>query len=591
MKRKYFAAEEELGKAYDLRLIFRFLAHLRPHWGPLAFTLAIIFLSIGVELTAPFILRSALDGPVASGDIDALGIYGAAFLAIAILTGIFEGLKHWASNLAGQRIILDMRTETFAHLQKMPAAFYDKNPVGRLLTRVTGDIENLSELFTSGLIGMFSSIIYLAAILAVMFVLDWRLALITLASLPLVVASAAVFRRHARRTYRAARQAIAHATAYLNECLGGVKTIQIFDRAEFCGREFDSRNSEYRERSTMAAYVYSFFWPGIELISTMVVAMILWQGGKGMLAGTMTFGSFMAFWYLVRKFFEPIQELAEKYNILQAAMASSERIFKLLDTSPSIQAPAEPISPPRRGSVAFENVSFSYDGKTPVLKNVSFRVEPGETVALVGYTGAGKTSILSLLLRLYEVDSGRILVDGVDVRDYDPQDLRRRFGMVFQDVLLFSGTVAENIRLGDEIPFERLERVARLVNAQRIIDRLPEGWRSDLHERGSAVSTGERQLLSFARALVWDPPILVLDEATSSVDAETEGLIQDAVSKSQAGRTAIIVAHRLSTIERSDRILVLHHGELREEGTHEELLKKSGLYEKLHRLQWQTDRR
>ncbi len=587
MKRKHFAEEDDLGKTYDLRLIGRFLSYLRPHWGPLAFTLAIIFLSIGVELTAPFILRAALDGPVASGDIDALWLYGAAFLGIAILTGLFEGLKHWASNLAGQRVVLDMRTETFAHLQKMPAAFYDKNPVGRLLTRVTGDIENLSELFTSGLIGIFSSTIYLAAILAVMFVLDRRLTLITLASLPLVVASGAVFRKHARRTYRAARQAIAHATAYLNECLGGMKTIQIFDRAEFCGREFNSRNSEYCERSTMAAYIYSFFWPGIELISTMVVAMVLWQGGKGILAGTTTFGSFLAFWYLVRKFFEPIQELAEKYNILQAAMASSERIFKLLDTSPSIQAPPEPISPPRKGSVAFENVSFSYDGKTPVLKNVSFRVEPGETIALVGYTGAGKTSILNLLLRLYEADSGRILVDGVDVRDYDPQDLRRRFGMVFQDVLLFSGTVEENIRLGDEIPLARLERAARLVNARRIIDRLPDGWRSDLRERGSAVSTGERQLLSFARALVSDPPILVLDEATSSVDAETEGLIQDAISKSQEGRTAIVVAHRLSTVEQADRILVLHHGELREEGTHEELLKKRGLYEKLHRLQWQ----
>jgi len=316
------------------------------------------------------------------------------------------------------------------------------------------------------------------------------------------------------------------------------------------------------------------------------VLLLLWVAGRGILAGWLSFGSFVAFWYLVRKFFDPFHELAEKYNILQAAMASSERIFKLLDARPRQSAPASPARPERRGEIAFEGVCFSYDGRTPVLRDVSFRVRPGEKAAIVGYTGAGKTSVLSLLLRLYDADSGRVLVDGTDVRDFDPVELRRRFGMVFQDVFLFSGTVEENLRLGEDTPRDALERALRLVDADPVIARLPKGLSSRVHERGLSLSVGERQLLSFARALAADPPILVLDEATSSVDAETEGRIQEALARALRGRTALIVAHRLSTVRLADRILVLHRGELRERGTHEELLRLGGLYDKLYRLQW-----
>ncbi|MFH1724955.1 MAG: ABC transporter ATP-binding protein [Elusimicrobiota bacterium] len=584
MRRMY--DEEDLGKAYDLALLRRFLGYLRPHWRPVAATLAVIAAGIVMDLAAPFLLRGAIDGPIAAGDLPGLRLYAAAFFVVIVLDGVFEMLEHYISSVAGQRIIYDLRAEVFDHLQRLPAAFYDRSPVGRLLTRVTSDVENLSELFTSGLVGMLSNALFLGAIVAAMLVVDWRLTLLTLAAVPFVVAGAAVFRGHARRTYRAMRQGIAAVTAYLNETLGGVKTIQIFNRQATCAERFAERHRVYRERAILAGFIYSFFWPGIELLTTLVMAAILWQAGRSILAGATTFGSFLAFWYLARKFFEPIRELAEKYNILQAAMASSERIFKLLDTRPDITAPERPAAPPRRGEIEFRDVSFSYDGETPVLKNVSFKVRPGEKVALVGYTGAGKTSVLHLLLRLYDATSGSVLVDGADVRDYDPRKLRRRFGTVFQDVFLFSGTVGENIRMGEDVPEAKLKEAVRLVNAEHVVQSLPDGYRSELRERGSAVSVGERQLLSFARALVSDPPILILDEATSSVDAETEGLIQEAMEKMMVGRTAVIVAHRLSTVRRADRILVLHHGTLREEGTHEELLKKKGLYEKLYRLQW-----
>lgn len=586
MSEDFLEEPEDLGRQYDWRLLARFLGYVRPHLGPVLATLAVILAGIAAELAAPFLLREALDGPVRAGDVRGVWLYGAAFAAIALANGLLETVEHYISNLAGQRIIHDMRTEAFAHLQRMSTSYFDRNPVGRLLTRVTSDVENLSELFTSGLVGILANFLFLAALLCAMFWLDWRLTLAVMATMPLVAGATWLFRRHARRTYRAARQAIAHMTAYLNESVGGIKTIQIFNRQGSCAAEFGRRNARYRDRSTEAAYVYSFFWPGVEFIGTLAVAVLLWRAGRGILEGTTTFGVFVAFWYLVRKFFEPIQELAEKYNILQAAMASSERLFSLLDTPPAVAPPASPASPPRRGEIEFRDVRFSYDGVTPVLKGVSFKVRPGEKLALVGYTGAGKTSILSLLLRLYDADSGAVLVDGQDVRGFDPVELRRRFGMVFQDVFLFTGTIAENLSFGDGVARERIRKALDMANARRVVERLPRGLDTELRERGAGLSTGERQLLSIARALVADPPVLVLDEATSSVDAETEGLLQDALDHALEGRTALIVAHRLSTVRRADRILVLHHGEVREEGTHEALLKRKGLYEKLYRLQW-----
>lgn len=582
--------EDEAEKTYDGKLLRRFLGYVRPHWAPTAATLAVTLVHIAAGLASPFVIRAALDGPVASGDAAGLTRWAALFFALVVLDGLLETAGHYISNLAGQLIISDLRGQVFSHLQKMPVSFYDRNPVGRLLTRVTGDVENLAELFTSGLVGMLSSVLLLAAAVAGMFYLDPGLALITLGVVPFLAAATILFRKHARRTYSEARKAIAAVTSYLNESLGGVKTIQSFRREALCLDRFSKRNDEHLEKALATAFVYSFFWPGIEFISTAATALILWHGGGEILQGRMSFGTFLAFWHLVRKFFEPIQELAEKYNILQAAMASSERLFKLLDTVPAIAAPAVPQRPERRGAVEFRGVSHSYDGKTPVLSDVSFKVEPGEKVAIVGYTGAGKTTLLSLLLRLYDAEEGTVLVDGVDVREHDPVELRRRFGMVFQDVFLFSGTVEENLRLGEDVSPEMLERAARLSRADRVIARLPQGWKTPVHERGAALSVGERQLLSFARALAADPPILVLDEATSSVDAETEGLVQEAVESMLEGRTALIVAHRLATVREADRILVMHHGRLREDGSHDELLKKGGLYEKLYRLQWGVEK-
>lgn len=579
--------EDESGKAYDGRLFKRFLGYVGRHKGPAGATLAVTFVHIAAGLAAPFVLREALDGPVASRDAAGLGRWAAVFFALAVLNGVLEAVGHYLSNLAGQLVIFDLRAEVFAHLQKMPVSYYDRNPVGRLLTRVTGDVENLSELFTSGLVGLLSSVVLLVAATAGMFWLDPGLTFVTLSVLPVLGFATVLFRKHSRRTYSESRKAVAAVTSYLNETLGGLKTIQAFGREDLCSERFRERTAKHLKASYDSAYVFSFFWPGIEFINTTATGLILWYGGGQIIAGKMTFGAFLAFWHLVRKFFEPIQDLAEKYNILQAAMASAERLFLLLDSSPAIAAPQSPALPPRKGSVEFRNVSHSYDGKTPVLDDVSFKIEPGETVAVVGYTGAGKTTLLSLLLRLYDAEKGQVLVDGVDVREFDPRELRRRFGMVFQDVFLFSGTVAENMRMGAEIPQATLERAAKLARAEGVIARLPQGWDTPVHERGAALSVGERQILSFARALATDPPILVLDEATSSVDAQTEGLIQEALDAMVEGRTSIVVAHRLATVRNADRILVMHHGRLREQGTHEELLKLGGLYEKLYRLQWQ----
>lgn len=587
MRRRGALEDDDLiGKAYDARLMRRFLGYMRPHAGLAALSFALVLAEVAAKIAAPFIIRAAVDGPVEAGNPAGLWLYAAAFFGIAALTGAFAALEHYVSNLAGQRILLDLRRTTFAQLQRLPVAYFDRNPVGRLIVRVTSDIENLSELFRSGLVSILANGLMLAGVVAAMLLVSWRLTLWTMATVPLAVAGAVLFRRYARQAHRDARKAVAEVAAYLNESVGGIKTIRVFSGQKSCEARFDKKARSLRDRSLFTAFVYSFFWPGIEFVSTMALGILLWYAGVSILAGSMTFGSFLAFWYLVRRFFDPIQHLAEVYNILQSAMASSERIFKILDTEPGIAAPPSPARPEARGEIVFEDVCLSYDDGPPVLKNVSFRVAPGEKVALVGYTGAGKTSVLSLLLRLYDVTSGRVLVDGVDVREHDPTDLRRRFGTVFQDVFLFSGTVGRNIRLGEDVPQDRVERAMRLSNAERVLERLPKGYESEIQERGSALSAGERQLLSFARALASDPPVLVLDEATSSVDAETEGLIQDALEKIMKDRTAVIVAHRLSTIRQADRILVLHHGELVEQGTHEELLRRRGVYEKLHRLQW-----
>jgi ATP-binding cassette subfamily B multidrug efflux pump len=449
-------------------------------------------------------------------------------------------------------------------------------------------VENLNELFTSGLVAAIADILLILGVLAMMFAISWKLALITLAPAPLTVLAVLIFRSVARRQYRDLRVKIARLNAFLNESVNGMRTIQMFTRELACFGRFRGLSDDYRAASNKSVLTYSVFFPSVDFLSAVSGAILLGYGGLSIMDGTLSFGSFLAFWYLAQKFFFPVRDLSEKYNILQAAMASSERLFQLLDT-PSERVPAGPApAAVRAGALEFDHVHFSYDGVTPVLQDLSFSVRPGERVALVGVTGAGKTTITSLLLRLYEATSGRVLVDGIDVRDWDPVALRRRFGLVLQDVFLFAGSVEDNIRLGDAgISRERVEAAARAAGADRFITGLPGGFAADVRERGSALSSGQRQLLSVARALARDHGILILDEATSSVDTESERRFQEALELLLKERTALVIAHRLSTIRKVDRIMVLHHGRVVEAGPHDELIRKGGVYAKLYRLQFE----
>jgi len=583
----YFAEDEAQGKAYDARLMRRFLRYVRPYAPAVLMTFVLVVARVFAEVMAPRIFQLAVDGPLARGDYGGLLHYGLLFGAAVLATGGLEFAYAWMTSLVGQGIIYDLRTEFFGHLQKLSVSFFDRNPVGRLTVRTTNDVENLNELFTSGLIEFAADLLMIAGVITMMFVIHWKLALVTMAVMPLVLLATFLFRNVARERYRAMRQKIARLNSYLNESVNGMRTIQTFGREATCLERFRRHNAEYRDSAISAIFAYSIFYPGIEVLASLGMAVLVAYGGISILNGSLTFGAFIAFLYYVHKFFMPVREIAEKYNILQAAMASSERIFKILDTPPEVaDRPAAAPAPALRGDVEFDRVSFSYDGKTPVLEDVSFRVEPGRSLAIVGLTGAGKTTIINLLLRFYDPTSGRVLVDGHDLRDLGLRSLRRQTGLVLQDVFLFAGSVEENIRLGERsIPRERVEEAARAVNADRFVGRLPKGLETDVMERGALLSTGERQLLSFARALAFDSRILVLDEATSSVDGETERLIQEGLLRLMKGRTSIVIAHRLSTVQHADRILVLHRGRVREQGTHAELLRQDGIYRKLYRLQ------
>ena len=583
-----FHEEDDLGKDYDRRLMGRFLRYVRPYLGLVVAAFFLMAARIGFELAGPLIFWKAVDGPLASGDSPALFRYAALFAAVVLGTGLFEFLYSWTTSYVGQNIILDLRMELFSHLQKLSVSFFDRNPVGRLIVRVTSDVENLNELFTSGLVEFAADLFMLVGVVAMMFYTNSRLAALMLAFSPLILLATYLFRNVARSRYREMRTRIARLNSYLNESVNGMRTIQTFGREQACLDRFRGLNGEHRDSSIAAAFAYSVFYPGLECLFALSVALIVWMGGTAIVEGGLTIGAFMAFWYYTHKFTMPIREIAEKYNILQAAMASSERVFGILDTPPDVTSrPGALPVPALRGEVEFDDVSFSYDGKTPVLKNLSFRVEPGKSLAIVGLTGAGKSTIINLLMRFYDPTSGAVRIDGRDVRDYDLGSLRRHLGLVLQDVFLFAGTVEENIRLGERaIDRARVEDSARAVNADRFISRLPKGLESNVLERGAALSTGERQLLSFARALAFDPRILVLDEATSSVDGQTERLIQDGLLRLLKGRTSLVIAHRLSTIQHADRILVLHQGRVREEGTHEDLVKQDGMYRKLYQLQF-----
>ncbi|HNV02630.1 MAG TPA: ABC transporter ATP-binding protein [Vicinamibacterales bacterium] len=575
------------GKAYDAVLMRRLLTYLRPYWRQVLLALVCIAAGSMLQLAQPYLMKLAIDRYIA--DRDLAGLDRIALLFLGILGGAFaaEFVQAYVLQSTGQRIMFDIRAEIYRHLQRLDIAFHDRNPVGRLMTRVTTDVDALNDLFASGVVSVFGDVFTLAGIMIVLLTMDWRLALVAFSVLPAIVVVTQWFRRRVRDSYREVRGWIARINAFLQENITGMATVQLFRRESVNGARFGAINACHRDANIQSIFYYAVFYPAIEIVGAAATALLIWQGGVWVLGGSLTLGSLVAFIQYSRRFFRPISDLSEKFNLLQSAMAASERIFALLDTPVRVAPPAAPRAAAPEGRVAFDGVSFAYDGERDVLRDVSFEVQPGQRVGIVGATGAGKSTIINLLLRFYDVRRGRILVDGVDIRDMDLGELRRRFSLVLQDVHLFSGTIGGNVRMGDAtIDDARVRRALEAVHADRFVDRLPQGIDTLVAERGATLSTGQKQLLSFARALAFDPRILVLDEATSSIDTETEVLIRDALRVLMAGRTTIAIAHRLSTIQDMDRILVLHKGRLREAGSHQELLAQRGIYYRLYQLQY-----
>lgn len=586
--------EEALGKAYDARLMRRLLRYLAPYWWLVGLAVLLLALVSALEIVGPWLTKVALDDAIPNQDGRLLSHLAVAFLGTLLLGFLLQYAERLLTTWLGQRIMYDLRREVFRKFQTLDLRFYDRNPVGRLITRITSDVETLNELFSSGIVTVFGDVFTLAFIVAAMLGMDWRLALIAFSVLPFVAWAAFLFRARIREAYRDIRVRLARINSFLHERFTGVQVIQLFNREERDARQHHEVNQSYLEAHLRSITYYALFFPVIEFFTAVALALILWRGGASILEGTVTVGVVVAFLQYARRFFRPIQDLSEKYNLLQAAMASSERIFKLLDTQAEIVDPPIPrqLPHPTRGEIEFRDVWFAYGedetGKPDwVLEGISFKVSPGEKIAIVGHTGAGKTTLVNLLMRFYEPQRGDILLDGVPIRELGLRDLRSRLGLVLQDVFLFSQDVAYNIRLGSpEMEDQRIREAARRVGADRIVERLPMGYLQPLGERGSSLSVGERQLLSFARALAFDPSILILDEATSSVDSEIEWQIEEATQAVMEGRTSLVIAHRLSTVQGADRILVFHRGQLRETGSHQELLEAGGLYARLHELQF-----
>jgi ATP-binding cassette subfamily B multidrug efflux pump len=621
--------EDVLGKAYDALLMRRLLGYLRPYKPQVAIALTAIIAGSALQLVQPWLMKVAIDRYIASGDVAGLDRIAAAFLATLLASFALEYVQTWTLQMTGQRIMYDLRMQIYRHLQRADLQFYDRNPVGRLMTRVTTDVDVLNDMFTAGVVSIFGDVFTLIGIMIVLVLMDWRLALVAFSVLPLIVLVTQWFRRHVRDTYRTVRLWIARINAFLQEHITGMSTVQLFRREQRSFIRFDAINRTHRDANVQSIFYYAVFYPAIEIIGALASALIIWFGGIWTLEGAITLGSLVAFLQYSQRFFRPISDMSEKFNVLQAAMASSERIFKLLDTPVAIvsgigdrglgtgeaglgsrsglERGVEELevgdrrletesrtanNEPPSGHIVFDNVSFAYNGKDLVLRDVSFEVAPGERIGIVGATGAGKSTLINLLLRFYDVTSGRILVDGTDIRQMDLGDLRGMFSLVLQDVHLFSGTLASNIRLGNSsISDETVRRAAEAVHAHRFIRELPGGYEHKIGERGATLSVGQKQLLSFARALAFDPRILILDEATSSVDTETELLIRDALHVLMAGRTTLAIAHRLSTIQDMDKILVLHKGEVREIGTHQALLALRGIYYRLYQLQYKDQER
>jgi len=624
--------EDAVGKAYDHRLMRRLLTYLRPYKLVFFLSLAAIAVKAVLDVLGPYLTKVAVDlymthashgrsawlaRHLSTNAAAGISQIAAIFFGSLLISYLLEFAQTYWMQWLGQKVMYDLRSQIFRHLQRMHIAFFDRNPTGRLVTRVTSDVDALNEMFTSGVVAIFEDVLVLAGIVLVMLRMSWWLALIAFAVLPLILLVTNIFRKSVRESYRRIRTAVAAINSFLQEHVSGMSVVQLFNRERRAYEKFEIVNRQHLEAFKDAILAYAIYYPVIEILSSSAIAAIVWFGGRSVLAhlapgshpalgGAVSLGVLVAFIQYAQRFFRPIQDLSEKYNILQAAMAASERIFKLLDTEPEIVSPAHPRVGDGSGSVEFRNVWFTYqrldaatrarlqsegpveDGTIEwILRGVSFTVAPDEVAAIVGHTGAGKTTLTNLMMRFYDVQSGSILIDGVDVREWDLHALRSRFAVVLQDPFLFTGTIASNIRLGTEqITDEQIEQAADAVNVGDFIRSLPGGFHEPVRERGNTLSTGQKQLISFARALAADPSILILDEATSSVDTDTETRIRAALRRMVTGRTSVVIAHRLSTIQQADRILVMHKGHLRETGTHQQLLAQRGLYWKLYQLQY-----
>ena len=586
--------EAAIEKTYDWSVTKRLLGYLKPYWTTAAIALVLTFLTNVLISLQPWFTKHAVDDFITPKQTDGIWLFAFAFFCLFLFRFIFSYIQEILLNIVGQRVMFDLRTQIFTKLQQQEVAYYDKNPVGRVITRITSDVDALNELFTSGVIDVLGDLVIIFAIIGMMFWMDWKLALVSLVTVPLLFTATNWFRKRARVGFDKVRTRTAKLNAFLQEHISGAQTVQLFNAERKAQKNFHDINDDYRNANIETIYYYAIFYPMVDFIGAVGVALVIWFGGYQILTGisangaALTIGTVIAFIQYSQQLFQPIRDLSDKFNVLQAAIVASHRIFLLLDLPIAIKTPEKPKKAGKVvGNIEFQNVWFAYKKDNWVLKDVSFSIKAGESIALVGHTGSGKTTVTNLLMRFYDVQRGRILLDGVDVRDWDLQSLRENFAVVLQDVFLFSGSLADNVRLGNaEISDEKIVWAAREVHADEFVRKLPDAYESLVKERGAGLSVGQKQLISFARALAFEPSILILDEATSSIDTETEQLIQQAVDRVMQARTSLVVAHRLSTIQKCDRILVFHHGELREAGTHNELLGTRGLYWRLYQLQY-----
>ena len=585
---EYSEEEQDLGKIYDRVLMRRLVSYMKPYRLEISLLAVLIIGNMLALLAGPYLLRIAINRYIQPRELEGLELIAFLMIAAMVAELVFSYVAQYRMQMLGQKIMFDLRTEIFSHLQRQDVSYFDRNPVGRLMTRVMGDVQVLNELFTSGVITIFANLFNIIGIMVMMLIMNWKLALVTFTVLPIIFAATTFYQVYSRRAFRDQRKHLARINAFLNEKILGMTTVQLFTQERRSFLKFDERNQEYLRASLKTVIYFSMFFPLIEVVGSLATAIIVWYGGGQILQNALTFGDLVAFIQYAQRLFWPIRDLSEQYTIFQSAMASSERIFELLDTQPTIVDAAAPRNVNQfQGQLELRNVRFAYQGDNHVLQDVSFKVKPGEKVAIVGHTGSGKTTIINLLCRFYEANEGVILIDGVDIREMRLRDLRRAISIVQQNIFLFSDSIEENIRLGNRgITREQVIAAATEVHLDKFVRRMADGYDTRVQEGGSGLSVGQKQLVAFARALVSNPDILILDEATSSVDTETELLIQDALSRLMKNRTSIVIAHRLSTIQNADKIIVMHKGGVREMGTHNELLQKRGIYYRLYQLQY-----